>query len=194
MIWIVPGIIAVVVIEFLIRLPIILGVVKIFEQSPGFGVEPARPRDDGEQFSLQSTHGLTIRGSIYAPSVASRGVVIFCPETGGNHWMALEYTVALLDAGFTVVSFDFRNQGESDYMEGYDSFHWPTEFEVSDALATIDYVTGRDDLKSQPIAIFGVSRGGTIALTVAARRNEVRCVICDGAFIISKLMQFFARR
>jgi pimeloyl-ACP methyl ester carboxylesterase len=193
-IWIVPGIIALLVIEFLIRLPIILGVVQIFEQSAGFGVEPAEPRDDCEQISFLSTDGLTIRGSIFSPTTASRGVVIFCPETGGNHWMALEYTVALREAGFTVVGFDFRNQGDSDDMKDYNTLHWPTAFEVSDALATIDYVTTRDDLMSQPIAMFGVSRGGAVALVAAARRAEVRCVVCDGAFMISRLMQFFARR
>ena len=194
--WIVPGIIAaVVVIELLVRLPIIFGVVKVFEQSPGFGVEPAAPRDDAELVSFTSSHGLTIRGSLYdPPTTPSKGVVVYCPETGGNHWMAMNYIVALRDAGFTVVAFDFRNQSDSDTMPGYESTHWPTEYEVSDALAAIDFVANHEKLKSLPIGIFGVSRGGTVALAAAARHENVCCVIGDGAFIINKLMQFFAVR
>lgn len=195
MFWIVPGIIAaVVVIEILVRLPIIFGVVKVFEQSPGFGVEPAAPRDDAELISFTSTNGITIRGSLYPGNDQSKGVIIYCPETGGNHWMAMNYTIALRDAGYTVVSFDFRNQSDSDTMEDYESTHWPTEYEVNDALAAIDFVVNHDQLKSQPICMFGVSRGGTIALAAGARREEVKCVIGDGAFVINTLMQFFAVR
>ena len=191
--WIVLGIIAIVVIEFLVRLPIIMGVVKVFEQSPGFGVEPAAPRDDGERISFSSSDGLTIHGSLYSPP-APKGVFVFCPETGGNHWMALNYIVALRDAGCAVVAFDFRNQSDSDTMPGYESTHWPTEYEVNDGMAAVDFVTRHDELKSLPIGIFGVSRGGTVALTVAARHEKVQCVVGDGAFIINTLMQFFAVR
>jgi hypothetical protein len=37
------------------------------------------------------------------------------------------YAPALLEAGFAVFSFDFRNQGSSDSLPGYHAKHWLSE-------------------------------------------------------------------
>jgi len=86
-----------------------------FERKIPFGVELASPDPMAERIEFPTTHGLTLRGSLYrSANRVSRGLVVFCPELGGNHWLAMSYASGLFESGFDILSFDFRNQGESD--------------------------------------------------------------------------------
>lgn len=190
------GILAgVIVLDLLLRLPFIRVVIPVFEQMPPFGVKPAEPDEEAERVEFPTTNDLTLRGSLYRHTEEpSRGLIIFCPELGGNHWMALRYCRGLWDAGFDILAFDFRNQGDSDALSGYEPLHWLTEFEVSDAVAAIRYARERSELQTLPLGLFGVSRGGGAALAAAARCRDVRCVACDSAFSTDAMMAHYARR
>jgi pimeloyl-ACP methyl ester carboxylesterase len=120
--------------------------------------------------------------------------VIFCPEFGANHWSALTYVEGLIDAGFAVCAFDFRNQGESDSLTGYSPLHWPTLYERQDCLAAIEWVKSRDDLQGLPVSLMGISRGGGAALSTAAVSRDVAGVISDSAFSVDGLMYIYGLR
>ena len=106
---------------------------------------------------------------------------------------AMLYCSALSRAGFHVLTFDFRNHGDSDSMPGYVPLHWLTKYEVIDLNAVIDYVYSRPDLNELPLGLFGISRGGGAALYVAARRSEVLQVATEGAFATEMLMMSHTR-
>jgi pimeloyl-ACP methyl ester carboxylesterase len=166
-----------------------------FEKMPSFGLVPAEPNPAAECIEFPTSGGLTLRGSLFRQNKQpSQGVVIFCPELGGNHWMAMRYCEGLWQAGFDILAFDFRNQGDSDHLDGYEPLHWLTEHEVDDTLAAIDYTKQRDDLQGRPLFLFGVSRGGGAALAAAARCPEITRVACDSAFSTDSMMAFYARR
>ena len=99
-----------------------------------------------------------------------------------------------MQAGFAVLAFDFRNQGESDRLPGYDPRHWLTEYEVADVLAAVDYVAQRDDLKQLPLGLMGISRGGGAALAAAVRLPQVRCVSGEGVWDVIDLLSYFVLR
>lgn len=91
----------------------------IFENVPPFNVtiEPENPAAKPVEFT--TSDGLCLRGSLLNSDVPDpAGLVLFLPELRGNHWMASKYCEALLNDGFVVLSFDFRNQGTSDSMPG----------------------------------------------------------------------------
>jgi pimeloyl-ACP methyl ester carboxylesterase len=103
----------------------------------------------------------------------------------------MNYCHALIEAGFDVMSFDFRSQGESDTLPGYTPNHWPTMYEVEDVRAAIEYISQREDLRQLPLGLMGVSRGSTMALIAAAECPSVQAVCCEGAYSTDSLMLYF---
>jgi pimeloyl-ACP methyl ester carboxylesterase len=194
--WGLLGILAgVIVVDAIIRIVAVLCILPILERSPPFAVEPTSPAHAAERVAIQTADGLTLHASLHLPGdVAPVGLVIFCPELGGDHWSATWYCQGLLNAGFAVLGFDFRNQGQSDRLPGYAPLHWLTEYEVTDALAAIAYVRDRPELRDLPLGIFGISRGGSAALVAAAHCADIQCVACEGVFSISTLALHYTLR
>ena len=194
--WTVVGIIAIpIVVDLTIHVISAMIALPLFERELTFSVEEVPPDPDAEQFCFPTSGGLTLRGSLLRQSQQpARGLILFCPELQGNHWSARWYCEGLIAAGFDVISFDFRNQGESDHMPGYVPLHWLTEFEVEDVAAAIAYVRGRGDLNGLPLGLFGMSRGGAAALAATVRDDSVQCVACEGAFSTESLSLHFTLR
>ena len=186
------GLIAV---DLLVHLVSALIMLPIFERKPPFNVQPAAPDPGAENIRISTSHGLELQGSLHRHfEQPARGLILFCPELGGNHWSAMSYCQGLWNAGFDILAFDFRNQGESDSMPDYDPLHWLTDYEVKDVLAAIDYVRQRDDLQDLPLGLFGISRGGAAALAAAARCRGIEGVACEGVFSTDSLTLHFTLR
>lgn len=196
MIWAVVGLLAFLVLaEVSIQWNAVRVVLALIENSPPFRVESLPPDPDAEPFSVQTRDGITLRGCLYRHTEQKpRGVVVFCPEFSSNHRSAMLYCSALSRAGFHVLTFDFRNHGDSDSMPGYVPLHWLTHFEVMDLNAVIDHVYSQPDLNELPLGLFGISRGGGAALYVAAQRPEVLQVATEGAFGSEMLMMAHAEQ
>lgn len=190
--WVLIGILAA---NFVAQGICVTKILPIFENRPPFGVEFSPPDPDAETLTIPSTNELNLRGSFYrAAAQPPRGLVIFAPEMGGNHWSAMSYGQALQDAGFHVLSFDFRNQGESDHMPGYDPSHWLSQYEVADLKAVLRYVRHRDDLRGLPMGLFGISRGGCAVLAVGAVSNDVKAVVCEGVSTTRSMLLHYTLR
>ncbi|HVV99972.1 MAG TPA: alpha/beta fold hydrolase [Planctomycetaceae bacterium] len=167
----------------------------VFEHAPRLEAPRRDPDPDAEPIEFPTADGLTLRGAVYRPACTTpRGVVVFCPEFGANHWSAATYVEGLIEAGFIVCAFDFRNQGESDALPGYFPLHWPTTYERDDCLAAIEWVKSREDLQGLPINLLGISRGGGAALSTAAISRDVAGVATDGAFSVDGLMYIYGLR
>jgi len=108
---------------------------------------------------------------------------VFCYEFGGDRHVAAPYVAGLLDEGFDVFAFDFRNHGSSDRMEGYTPRTWTTRYEVLDVLGAIDYLRSGEDADPEAVALMGLSRGGSAALSAARRSQGIWALITDGAFV-----------
>jgi pimeloyl-ACP methyl ester carboxylesterase len=169
-------------------------VLPIFERRPPFNVRPAEPDLSAEPIRFPTSGGLELAGSIYRPDGEPRGLIVFCPEFGGSHWSAPTYVEALIEDGFAVLAFDFRNQGESDDQAGYVPTHWLTEREVADVRSALRYAESLAEFAGLPVGLFGVSRGANAALAAAARSPSVRAVAVEGAFSTDAMMVFYTYR
>lgn len=170
-------------------------VLPMVENSPPFSVEQLPPHPDAEQVTFRTRDGLTLRGSLYIHTDRpARGLILFCHEFGGMHWSAQWYCAGLWEAGFNILAFDFRNQGSSDFLPGYEPLHWLTEHEIVDAQAALQFARSREELRGLPIGVFGISRGANAALAIAALNPEVCAVASDGAFSTSSMMLLYSRR
>jgi len=169
---------------------------EVFENVPPFGVVPAEQSQTAKTVQIETRDGLTLSGSLHRPlsDAPPVGLVIFCPELNGNHWMAGHYCQALLQHGFMVLGFDFRNQGDSDSQPDYIPIHWATEFELSDVDGVLEFIESDQQLSDLPLGIFGVSRGGVVALAAACRHPRIRAVMADSSFGTMTMTRHFVER
>ncbi|QDT63638.1 alpha/beta hydrolase [Calycomorphotria hydatis] len=166
----------------------------IFEQKPSFNPHTAEPRPGTSPFQVTTTDGRTLVGDVIPRNDSdqpARGLVIFCHEYGGNRWTACDYAAGLLDDGWDVLTFDFRNHGDSDSEPNYVPVHWLTEFEVRDTIAALRYAKTLDEYADKPLCIYGVSRGANAGMTAAGREGGVDRVIADGAFSIDTMIVYY---
>ena len=185
---------AIVALELSIHVFSIIVIVPIFERRLPFNVTPVDPVESAQRLSIPTTDGLTLRGALHMPSEDPLGIVIFCPEFQGTHWMAMDYCQGLLESGFAILAFDFRGQGESDAMQGYEPLHWCTEYEISDVQSVVRFARAHSALSELSIGLMGISRGANAALAVAAEDGGVECVVADSAFTTDTLMVLYAAR
>lgn len=184
----------VVLIDIMIHLVTLKIVLPIFERQPPFNVRNAPVDPQARAVRIPTTNGLTLAGSLWRPKGQLKGLIVFFPECQGFHTSAIEHLGALVDDGFALFSFDFRNQGSSEHEEGYTPSHWLTEREVSDALAALKFIENDRELREYPIGFFGVSRGANAALATAARASHVKGVVAEGAFSTDQMMLYYASR
>lgn len=167
----------------------------IFENVPPFNVIPEPENPDAQRIEFKTSDGILLRGSLLNSDVPNPpGLVLFLPELHGSHWMARRYCEALLRHHYMVLSFDFRNQGESEVMAGYTPIHWMTEYEMTDVEAALQFIESNEKLDSLPLVAFGVSRGGVAALLTGCRYPRIRAVIADSAFGTMAMIRFFVDR
>lgn len=167
----------------------------IFENVPPFGVVPADISPEARPLTIRTSDGLTLSGSLHPPASGQpRGLVVFCPELNGNHWMATHYCHSLLQNDFAVLSFDFRNQGASEHQADYSPIHWITEYEMLDVAAVLKFIETDETLSALPLAMFGVSRGGVAALTAACREPKIRAVLADSSFDTMGMTRHYVQR
>jgi pimeloyl-ACP methyl ester carboxylesterase len=167
---------------------------KISEK-PMFVALRVPPCDDVERVRFSTRDGKMLEG-IYArhTSGSRRGVLVFCHEYLADRWSFQVYADGFRDAGFDIFSFDFRNHGESETDPQHPSLPWLTNLEFLDLEAALDYLQCRPDRDPNGFALFGVSRGGSAALAMAARRHDVWAVVTDGAFpTVGTLIPFMRR-
>jgi len=158
---------------------------------------------EGEIVHFPSLEGRQLRGMLIErpPGMADRGTIIFCHEFGSDMLSAGRYACALVEAGYTVFTFDFRGHGASFTPAHYEPRHWPSNHEVHDILAAIAYVKGQRPTEGMGIGMLGISRGASAAVVAAALNADIRCIAVDGAFstdhsidgLLKRWVQIFAR-
>lgn len=170
-------------------------VLRIFQEKPLFIVPRGKAVDDAEQVTLTGPDGLKLAGCYLKTTQPARlGVILFGLEFGSNRWACVPYCTFLREAGFDVFTFEFRNQGDSDPIPGYEPLQWVTNHEVQDMRTALAYLQGRDDADPRGIGFFGISKGAGAGLLAAARNDYVRCFVTDGVFATHTTMVPYMRK
>ncbi len=180
--------------DFAVRVFYVRLILPQFEAKPPFFVTQHAPDPAAETIATVTTDGYLLRGTVFRSEGPARGVILFCPELDGNRWSAAYYAEGLIQAGFDVVSFDFRGQGNSETQPGYSPIHWPTDFEMKDVDAAIAWIHEQPEWLGLPLGTFGISRGSLIALMAAGDHPEVRAVCGEGTYTIDRLVEHFTKR
>ena len=159
------------------------------------------PRDfirlEGEVVEFRAFDGLRLEGMfLYGDAPRRRGIVVFAHEFMSDKYSAARYCRGLLDAGYDVFSFDFRNHGGSSSEEGYNPLQWCTDHELNDILGAIAFVEGwlERQKRTSEIGLFGISRGGAACLLAAWHNPAIKAVVTDGAFSSDRVIEHFMKR
>jgi fermentation-respiration switch protein FrsA (DUF1100 family) len=154
---------------------------------------PRKPVDmDPREFGIRVTEpvtfpsrepGISLGGWYFSASAngwPSNGcTLIFSHGYSQNrqepHLPALSLAAGLLNAGFDVLMFDFRNAGQSTGALTTIGLK-----EQEDLLGAIDYVA--ENKPGQAIGLIGFSMGAATSLLVGGRDDRVRAVVADSPF------------
>jgi len=170
-------------------------IVRIFEEKPLFIIPRGKPESNVEAVSFRAIDGAKLCGCyLKHRGHVRRGVILFGLEFGSNRWAAIPYCEKLRDAGYDVFAYEPRNQGDSEIESTYAPMQWVTHKDVADARAAAAYLKGRKDADPRGYGIFGVSKGGSVGLLLAAEDPDVRCVVTDGAFATYTTVVPYMRR
>ncbi len=192
LLWIVAGVLA---IDLIVHLAFAFVALRHFERKPAFHITPVPPHPLAERIRISVGPDLELAGMVLQPTVQpAQGVILFCPETDADRWSSWKYCRGLHERGFAIVSFDYRNQGDSGCMAGYEPLHWPTHYELADLQAVIHHVRRHPQLGELPLGLLGISRGGLVAVAGAALDPTIACVAAEGIYSIRLLSYEFSRR
>ncbi len=146
-------------------------------------VRNVSPADLGlpfEEVSFRNADGLTLRGWYLPPPAES---VVRAPAiafghgnaTDRRHWLPV--AVAIHEAGFAQLLFDFTGRGESDGDVISLGVH-----EARDLRAALDALAARPEVDPLRLAIGGRSMGAAAALFLAADDARVKAVVLDSPY------------
>ncbi len=124
-----------------------------------------------EQVELRTSDGLTLQGS-YVPSENGAAVIVAFGRKGTQRPARM-----LARHGYGVLIFDRRGEGDSDGDPN--PYAW-NEGEL-DLLAAIDFLEQRPEVEAGRIGGLGLSVGGETFLQTAARSEDIRAVVSEGA-------------
>jgi uncharacterized protein len=146
-------------------------------------VHDVSPADFGlkfEELAFRNADGLTLRGWYIPPPAedAERAPAIAYGHgnaTDRRQWLPV--AVAVHEAGFAQLLFDFTGRGESDGEVISLGWH-----EAGDLRAALDTLTARPEVDPLRLALGGRSMGAAAALFLAADDARVKAVVLDSPY------------
>lgn len=121
--------------------------------------------------------GTSISAWLYLPKERSSPVpcIVMGHGFGGTKDMGLEtYAVRYQEVGFAVLAFDYRHFGQS---EGEPRQLMWIPYQLEDYTAAVEYARSRQEIDPARIALWGTSASGGYGIVVAARDENIACVV-----------------
>ncbi|MCH7813367.1 MAG: alpha/beta hydrolase [Planctomycetes bacterium] len=158
----------------------------------------AYERIEGERLDFRSYDGHALSGMMLAGNTEgpARGLIIFAHEFSSDAYSCARYCVALLAAGYDVMTFDFRGHGRSGHEEGYKPRQWPSDREQSDMLGAIAYAEDYLERRGKPrrLGLLGISRGAGAAILGAMNIPSIQAIVTDSAFSTDTTLEHLMKR
>ena len=110
-----------------------------------------------------------------APPSGMAATIILCHGLPGDKRDMAGLASALMDAGFGVLAFDFRNWGGSDRTRVTFGYR-----EVRDIVGAVEFV--QDRRAGHHIGVVGLSMGAAAAILAAAETSAIEAVVADSSY------------
>jgi len=176
---------------------IMLNIIKDTPPPLSMGPQDFEPIE-GEEVNFRAFDGLNLRGMLLRgnPDLGPKGIIIFGHEFASDRLSCARYCRALLEAGYDIFSFDFREHGKSSREEHYQPRQWASDREVADMVGAVAYVEDWLEQQGRPVelGLFGISRGACAAILAAWNNPRVKAILCDGAFSSDTTLEHLMKR
>lgn len=157
----------------LLVIPLVMGWYNTHPKRLPIPITPAEMDLPYEDVQLTTSDGIPLAGW-YIPS-RNGAAIIALHGFNGNRAHVLPHAKILHQAGYGVLLFDLRAQGESGGKVYH--FGWAGDLDVAPAIA---FLQTRPEVNAKRIGIIGLSSGGMTTLNAAAKLPSLRAVIVDG--------------
>jgi alpha-beta hydrolase superfamily lysophospholipase len=165
---------------------ILVALLSIFNHA--FAIKPDReyfmtPDSVGwnyEQWEIKTEDGFKLNSWIYEakPERNKDTVIILAYPDAGNMSYFVYYSAIVANAGYTVVTFDYRGFGKSDDFEIQQDYLYYTEF-AKDLEAVVNAASSK--FPNKKIGVWGMSMGTTIASRAyPALKGKIDFMIGEG--------------
>ncbi len=171
------GLLLAVAILVIVLIPAGLGWLSLW----GITHPPCAPGPRPQDFGLTAEEALIpMRTGFSHPGYFFRGTngatIIVPPAYSQDRGGMLHEVAILVRNGYSVLTYDGRPcMGMAPHSLGI--------WEAEDILATLDYLSGREDVDMTRIGAHGFSQAGASALFAAARAPTIRAVLAEGGYL-----------
>jgi len=118
-----------------------------------------------------------------------RGVVLYGPISSVKEQTVPHYAERLAAAGYTALTFDPRNLGESG---GTPRYRYDPNQVIADYANAVNHLLSRDDIDADRAGVVGVCMGGGFAVSVGARDKRLKAAVSiAGGYDIGGTFQQF---
>ncbi len=150
---------------------------SVLRGCPGgwFGRGPSVPDERLRAVAFQSTDGVRLAGW-YGESDGAAATIILCHGVPGDKRDMAGLARALLNAGFGVLAFDFRNWGHSARTPVTLGYR-----EIQDVLGAVAFVQHQAGPRPR-IGVVGLSMGAAAAILATAETPAIDAVVADSSY------------
>jgi pimeloyl-ACP methyl ester carboxylesterase len=152
----------------------------------------------GEAVRFPAFDGLPLNGMLIRghPDQDRRGMIIFAHEFCADMSSCARYCRPLQEAGYDILTFDFRAHGQTEADADYTPRQWVSDRELHDMRGAIAFAEHWLEQERRPkeLGLIGVSRGACAAILAAAEAPSVKCIVADGAFSTDTTIEYFMKR
>jgi len=166
-------------------LPFLYAFSNVYRPKMALRKEPASYALRYDSLSFLTSDGQNIRGwLLYGKSEAP--LILVCHGVGTNREDLMGVSQFLGDAGFNVLTFDFRAHGESTGRKTTFGF-----LEARDVEAAVQVIENKYAKRFSAIGLYAISMGSAAAIFAAKNIPEVRAFVFDSPFArLSEVVAF----
>lgn len=132
---------------------------------------------NAETFTFTTGDRVDISGWFIPAKTPSKRTLVILHTRGGTRQDTLEFGLPLWQAGFNLAVIDLRGHGNSGGKYFTFGYH-----EWQDVSGLLNYLEARQDGSATDVTLIGISAGGAVAVSAAARDPRIKRLVTIASF------------
>lgn len=142
---------------------------------------------DHEKVTFHNRYGITLAADLYRPrgATAPLPAIAVCGPFGAvKEQCSGLYAQTLAERGFLTIAFDPSYTGESG---GTPRYMASPDINTEDFLASVDYLSCRDDVDAERVGVVGICGWGGLAINAAALDPRIKATVASTMYDMSRI-------
>lgn len=142
---------------------------------------------DHEKVTFHNRYGITLAADLYRPRGATTplpAIAVCGPFGAVKEQCAGLYAQTLAERGFLTIAFDPSYTGESG---GTPRYMASPDINTEDLLASVDYLSCRDDVDAERVGVVGICGWGGLAINAAALDPRIKATVASTMYDMSRI-------